>query len=227
MESIVAAAQTAADELRAEAERDAKQMRADGRTAGERAKAKAREEALALSEEARRSAEQLLAEAKREAAELRQKTRRASEEQTAAAKQASDDVLSEAQTLSAGLRRLGESLGSQAERILRDIQAAHRRMQADLRVDGGSSPPPGSDIPEFSPRTPATESLPVSSERLRRRETGAPSRPREATADESERIQRAASHSAEGKARPSRRSRERRSKPVDDLDVPSWVGRDR
>ena len=43
MESIVAAAQTAADELRAEAERDAKQMRADGRTAGERAKAKSRE----------------------------------------------------------------------------------------------------------------------------------------------------------------------------------------
>ncbi len=118
-----------------------------------------------------------MADARREAAELREKTRRASEEQTAAAKKASAEVLSEAQALSAGLRRLGESLGSQAERILRDVQAAHRRMQADLRVESGAGAPAGSDIPEFSPTSPPTESLPVASERLRRRETSTPPAP--------------------------------------------------
>ena len=227
VESIVSAAQAAAEELRAEAEREAKQMRADGRSAGEREKAKAREEAIALNEEARRSADKLLADAKREAAELREKTRRASEEQTAAAKKASAEVLAEAQALSGGLRRLGESLGAQAERILRDVQAAHRRMQADLRVESGAGAGVSSrsDVPELSPRSPATESLPVSSERLRRRETTSPPRPPAVTADESERIQRAAAEATEDKERPARR--ERGSNPFDDLDVPSWVGRDR
>jgi len=231
VESIVSAAQAAADELRAEAERDAKEMRADGRSAGEREKAKAREEAIALSEEARRSADKLLADAKREAAELREKTRKASEDQTASAKKASSEVLAEAQALSAGMRRLGESLGSQAERILRDVQAAHRRMQADLRVDSSTSPPPGSEIPEFSPRTPATDSLPVSSDRLRRRENTSPPRSRGATAEESARIQRAAEAAAgeeRGPARqPPERVRDRGANPFDDLDVPSWVARDR
>jgi hypothetical protein len=225
VESIMSAAQVAADELRAEAEREAKQMRADGRSAGEREKANAREEAIALNEEARRSADKLLADAKREAAQLREKTRRASEEQTAAAKKASAEVLAEAQALSGGLRRLGESLGAQAERILRDVQAAHRRMQADLRVESGTGASSGSDIPEFSPRSPATESLPVSSDRLRRREATTP--PRAATADESERIQRAAAEAAEEKERPARRPGERGANPLDDLDVPSWVGRNR
>jgi hypothetical protein len=234
VESIVSAAQAAADQLRAEAEREAKEMRADGRSAGEREKAKAREEAIALSEEARRSADKLLAEAKQEAAELREKARRASEEQTASAKKASSEVLSEAQALSAGMRRLGESLGSQAERILRDVQAAHRRMQADLRVDGSTSPAPGSDIPEFSPATPATDSLPVSSDRLRRRaEAGPASRAGRTTADESARIQRAAAAAAEdderrgSSRRPRERPSDRRSNPFDDLDVPSWVARDK
>jgi hypothetical protein len=226
VESIVSAAQVAADELRAEAEREAKQMRADGRSAGEREKAKAREEAIALNEEARRSADKLLADAKREAAQVREKTRRASEEQTAAAKQASAEVLAEAQALSGGLRRLGESLGAQAERILRDVQAAHRRMQADLRVESGAGASSGSDIPEFSPRSPATESLPVSSDRLRRRETTTPPAPRAPTADESERIRRAAAEAAEEKGRPAPRPGERGANPLDDLDVPSWVGRD-
>lgn len=231
VESIVSAAQAAADNLRAEAERDAKEMRSDGRSAGEREKAKAREEAIAISEEAKRSADKVLADAKREAAELRDKTRRASEEQTATAKKASAEVLSEAQALSAGMRRLGESLGSQAERILRDVQAAHRRMQADLRVDSTTSPAPGSDIPEFSPASPATESLPVASERLRRRDTGPSSRAGRTTADESERIQRAAAAAAEDEddVRRSRRERqrERGANPFDDLDVPSWVARDK
>jgi hypothetical protein len=230
VESIVSAAQGAADEIRAEAERDAKRMRTDARSAGERERAKAREEAIALSAEARRSADTLLAEAKREAAALREKTRHASEEQTAAAKKASAEVLAEAQALSGGLRRLGESLGSQAERILREVQAAHRRMQADLRVESGSGATSGSDIPEFSPHKPATESLPVSSERLRRRETSSSPGPRAVTADEAERIQRAAAEAAnDDKEQPVRRPREREhgSTAFDDLDVPSWVERDR
>ncbi len=46
------------------------------------------------------------------------------------------------------------------------------------------------------------------------------------TPDESERIQRAAAAAADEERRP-RRERERGSNAFDDLDVPSWVGRDR
>ena len=52
----------------------------------------------------------------------------------AAAERAAAEVLEEARALSGGLRQLGRSLEEQADRILRDVQAAHRRMQADLRV---------------------------------------------------------------------------------------------
>ena len=68
---------------------------------------------------------------------MREQTRRAVEGRVAGAERAAADVLKEAQALSGGLRQLGQSLEEQADRILRDVQAAHRRMQADLRVPVG------------------------------------------------------------------------------------------
>jgi hypothetical protein len=47
------------------------------------------------------------------------------------------------------------------------------------------------------------------------------------TPDESERIQRAAAAAADDEERPARRPREHGSNPFDDLEVPSWVRRDR
>jgi len=167
------------------------------------------------------------------------KARRAQGEQTASARQACADVLAEAEALSAGMRRLGETLGSQAERMLRDVQAAHRQMQADLRVGGASA---GADVPSFSPTSSAPESLPISSERLRSRESAAPrSSGGGASAEEAAAIERAAAAAAAGERGPQRASRfarergergssrpprERPAAPLDELEVPPWVERD-
>ena len=112
VEAIVAAAEQSAEELRLQAARDA-----------ERITEKALHEARGELDSARAEAEQLRAQARREV-----------RGRLAAAEDAAAQVLEEAKTLSSGLRQLGATLQSQGERILRDVQAAHKRMQAELRV---------------------------------------------------------------------------------------------
>ena len=53
--------------------------------------------------------------------------------------------------LSGGLTQLGRSLESQAERILREVTAAHKRMQADLRIQSGGSDAPAAAPPAEEP----------------------------------------------------------------------------
>jgi hypothetical protein len=48
-------------------------------------------------------------------------------------------MLADARAVSAGLRSLGRTLQDQAERILRDVQAGHKRIRGDLRTVSGSS----------------------------------------------------------------------------------------
>jgi hypothetical protein len=53
------------------------------------------------------------------------------------------DVQAEGLELHANLRDMGDSLRSNAERLLGDIQSIHSRMVAELdRIDGGASRPP-------------------------------------------------------------------------------------
>ena len=73
---------------------------------------------------------------------MREQTRRAVEGRVAGAEKAAAEVLEEARALSGGLRQLGKSLEDHADRILRDVQAAHKRMQADLRVGLGRADEP-------------------------------------------------------------------------------------
>ncbi|MDQ3935318.1 MAG: hypothetical protein M3340_11900, partial [Actinomycetota bacterium] len=77
-----------------------------------------------------REREAALAEAKRMLDEAQTKA----EERVAAAEKAADEALADARAISSGLRRLGQSLESYAEQILRDVQGGHRRMRANLRV---------------------------------------------------------------------------------------------
>jgi hypothetical protein len=164
VEQIVAAAQDAADRIRDEAQaerketreqskRDTARMRDKARAEIEAARQKhkdqaeaelneARKQAVMLGQDARREAEGLVQDAQEEAERVREQTRRAVEGRVAAAEQAAAQVLEEAQALSGGLRQLGRSLEDQADRILRDVQAAHKRMQADLRVESGGGAPP-------------------------------------------------------------------------------------
>ena len=206
VESIVSAAQAAADQLRSEAERDAEAIRAAGERDAARHVDKARAEALRLGQDARRDSENLLADAEREASELRERTRRESQERVATAEAAAGEVLEEARALSSGLQRLGQMLGNQGERILRDVQAAHKRMQADLRV----SPEPSPERPSSPRRT-------------------APSRAAAGEDEALETLRRAVSGEREGgteggsrEPRP-RESSAGRQNPIEDLEVPNWV----
>ena len=137
VEAIVTAAETAAEEIRAKADRDARErvrdaereadeMRTAGATAGEEERKRAEEEAQRILEIARKEAD----------------------DRVVRAQQAADEALAQAEAISTGLRRLGESLEGQAERILRDVQAGHRRLMAELRVERDPAPAP-------APRSPA------------------------------------------------------------------------
>ena len=152
VEQIVAAAQEAAEQIRAEAEdvrkeareqgkRDAQRIRQKAKDESEAALMESRKQAVMMGQDARQEAEQTVKDAQEESERVREQTRRAVEGRVAGAEQAAAEVLKEAQALSGGLRQLGRSLEEQADRILRDVQAAHRRMQADLRVQSGDELP--------------------------------------------------------------------------------------
>jgi hypothetical protein len=134
VESIVSAANAAAEELKEAARLEAEALRARGQEEAVAELDEARKRVLQLGEEARREAQTLREDAEKESAQIRDQTRRAVEGRVAAAEEVAAEVLAEARTLSSGLQRLGELLGDQGERILREVQAAHRRMQADLSV---------------------------------------------------------------------------------------------
>ena len=122
VESIVSAAELTAESLRAEARREGEAVRREAEADGEVIRTRAQRDAEKLAEDARRRVAQIEKEG-HDALSLR----------LAAGEKAADEALAEAQAIHAGLRELGSGLTSHAERILRDIQGAHRRMTADLR----------------------------------------------------------------------------------------------
>ena len=128
---------------------------------------------------------------------MREQTERAVDGRVATAEKAAADVLEEARALSGGLRQLGKSLEDHAERILRDVTAAHKRMRAELRVGGSAAGEPASEaLAGAAPAPPAA--------------------PRSAPARKAFAEGRADGDGAHG-GRP-------RRDPMDDLEVPSWVG---
>jgi hypothetical protein len=151
VEQIVEAAQVAAERIKADAtktgeERQAaieaeltkqreildaelKTLRADAIREAEKARAEAAAEAKKLRDDALK-----------EAARLGQQSHTEAAERVAVAEKAADEALADARAISSGLRRLGQSLEDYAERILRDVQAGHRRLRGDLRIAGGGPP---------------------------------------------------------------------------------------
>ncbi len=134
VEQIVSAAQQAAEQIRRDAERKGQTIVERARHQSEDELNRARKEAILLSEDAHRDAELIVGDARAQSDELREKTKLAVQGRVAAAEVASAEVLDEARALSGGLQQLARSLTEQAERILREVQAAHQRMQADLRI---------------------------------------------------------------------------------------------
>ena len=150
VEEIVAAAGEAAAKIRESAEAEVGQIRADAEKQAERIREEAKQEgdeelnearkaAIIYGQDARREAESLVGDAKKESEQIREQTQRAVEGRVVAAEKAAAEVLEEARALSGGLRQLGRSLEEHADRILRDVTAAHKRMQADMRIGPGSA----------------------------------------------------------------------------------------
>src|SRR5215208_2511328 len=157
VESIVEAAQQAAEEMQADAERKLEQQRAalEAEFASRKHKleeeigklradatAQADKELKEAQEEATRKLEQALAEATRMADEAQGQAN----ERVAAAEKAADEALADARAISGGLRRLGQSLEEYAERILRDVQAGHKRLRGDLRIASGGPASPSESL---------------------------------------------------------------------------------
>jgi hypothetical protein len=135
VETIVSAAQKAAEQIKEEAHREVKDERHRAERDAERAR-----------EQAKREAAEQLDLARKEAVRIAEAAGQRAADRVKSAQEAADEALAEARAVTTGLRRLGESLSSQADRILRDVQSAHRRITAELRV--GPSTPAAAPEPE-------------------------------------------------------------------------------
>ncbi|HEX8075010.1 MAG TPA: hypothetical protein VF545_08510 [Thermoleophilaceae bacterium] len=138
--AIVTAAEQAANDIQANAEREAREREREADREVKKIRQEAEEELAKLREDAQA-----------EAIKINEIARKEADDHIARAQQAADQALDEAQAISSGLRQLGSSLEGQAERILRDVQAGHRRLMDALRVDpvkrdtpqGGTGEPRG------------------------------------------------------------------------------------
>ncbi|MFL5886606.1 MAG: hypothetical protein ACJ77M_16175 [Thermoleophilaceae bacterium] len=129
VEQIVEAAQLAADRLQVNAEREIADLRREVEKEGER-----------IRTEAKRDADKARDDSKVEALKVTEEARKKAAERIEAAEKAADEALADAQAISNGLRSLGSVLQQQAEILLRDVQAGHRRLRAELRVASGAGP---------------------------------------------------------------------------------------
>jgi hypothetical protein len=121
--TVVARAQDQAEIIRAEAEQ---------------AKTQATSEALAIVGRAQESAEATLAEANAAVAKAKTEAEERARELMREARATAGDVRAEGLELVENLRQMGDSLRSNAERLLRDVQMIHSRMVAQIdRADGG------------------------------------------------------------------------------------------
>jgi vacuolar-type H+-ATPase subunit H len=135
--TVVARAQDQAEIIRAEAAA---------------AKTQATSEALAIVARAQDSADETLAEANGAATKAKTEAETRSRELLREARITAGDVRTEGLELVENLRQMGDSLRSNAERLLRDVQMIHSRMVAQIdRADGGAG---ATGVPGSSRRAP-------------------------------------------------------------------------
>jgi Skp family chaperone for outer membrane proteins len=183
VEQIVDAAQLAAEQIKLDADKAAQERRAvveaelaKRREAVEAEVEKLRADATREAEkergEAASASKELRESAAAEAKRLGDQSQTEAAERIAVAEKAADEALADARAISSGLRRLGQSLEDYAEKILRDVQAGHRRLRGDLRIAGGGAPAtPGERARRAEPReetAKATRPAPSSGERSSR-----------------------------------------------------------
>jgi vacuolar-type H+-ATPase subunit H len=151
-----------------DAETEAAAVRGCARADSAKAVADATSEAWAIVGRAQKNADKVLGEAREDAGRMRSEAETRAREILRDARSAASDVRTEGLEIVDNLREMGDSLRSNAERLLRDVQMIHSRMLAQLdRVDGGITPEPAPrrgrsarseadegdafDVPEFIP----------------------------------------------------------------------------
>jgi cell division septum initiation protein DivIVA len=86
--------------------------------------------------EAHEEARRIRHEAERRARDIQEEARNQAQAMLAEARAAADSVLEDAKKLADALRTTGEALSAEADRLLRDVQLAHRELLGELRLPG-------------------------------------------------------------------------------------------
>jgi vacuolar-type H+-ATPase subunit H len=135
----VQAAEEEAAEILKTAQDEAARLRRDSQSAFEQVKTTATSEALTILANAQEHADAAIKQAAEAAEASRRDSEHRSRELLLDAHAAADGVRAEGLELVANLRQMGDSLRSNAERLLRDVQLIHTRMVATLDQSGGAS----------------------------------------------------------------------------------------
>jgi vacuolar-type H+-ATPase subunit H len=137
----VQAADDEAAEILKTAQAEGARLRRDSQAEFEQAKTTATSEALTILASAQEQADAVVKQATEAAQASRHESEKRSRELVLDAHAAADGVRAEGLELVANLRQMGDSLRSNAERLLRDVQLIHTRMVATLDDAAGASAP--------------------------------------------------------------------------------------
>jgi vacuolar-type H+-ATPase subunit E/Vma4 len=175
VESILQAAESAAEQIKKEAREEVAAATAGARQRAADLEQRARDQALEFDEDTRREAERLLEDAQRRATQIREQTKRSVAGRVDRAEAAANEMVGHAEALSEGLLKLGELLTEQGERILRDVRTARREMRANLTaaIEGDGAAPAANGEPAEEESTPPLRRNGERSRRFMRETDGA------------------------------------------------------
>jgi cell division septum initiation protein DivIVA len=142
-ENRVGAAEEEASEILSAARAEAKKLRTDAKAEADRLVSEATTKALEVAGRAQDEADRVLAEAKEEAGTLREDIAARARELMHHAEETASELNHEGYHMVGNLRELGDSLRTNADRLLKDVQTIHTRMVAQIeRVQAEAGAPP-------------------------------------------------------------------------------------
>jgi len=140
-ENRVKAAEEEAHEILSAARAEAKKLRTEAKAEAERLVSEATGKGLEIAGRAQEEAERTLAEASEETEKLREDIASRARELMRHAEETASELNHEGYHMVGNLRDLGDSLRTNADRLLKDVQTIHTRMVAQIeRVQGEAGP---------------------------------------------------------------------------------------
>jgi cell division septum initiation protein DivIVA len=139
----VKAAEEEAAETLSTARKEAAKLRKDAKAEADRLVSEATSKGLEVAGRAQEEADRMLAEAAQEAEKLREDVAGRARELMRHAEETASEINHEGFHMVGNLRELGDSLRTNAERLIKDVQTIHTRMTAQIeRVRDEAGPPP-------------------------------------------------------------------------------------